>query len=380
MRHDMEGQIGSQAQPKPLPSPGGEIERNSQAGAAWLPVWPPQWPEIRQSIDRCFESGDWGRYDSGITVELVGRLSRLADGRHCRLVSSGSLGIEIALRTAGVKPGDEVILCAYDYPGNFRAVESVGAKPVLVDVEEDRYSAAVTEIDRARSPAVKAVIVSHLYGLAADIEPIRQLCDDSGWKLIEDACQVPGMTIAGKTAGSWGDVGVLSFGGSKPLTAGRGGALLTADDAVIARLKSLLDRPSDATGMGPLQAAALLPQLDRLAECNRHRAQAIEWLREPLAKSQCLLPEAPRESTFYKLAFRVANRAPWLEEFSRRGLPVGVGYRSMHRCSDRRARKVSPLERSQALAESVCLLDHRALLTPEGDRNQLVAAMRGLDD
>lgn len=380
MRHDMEGQIGSQAQPRPLPSPDGEIEPNSRAEATWLPVWPPQWPEIQQSILRCFESGDWGKYESPASNGLADRLSDLSGGRHCRLVSSGSLGIEIGLRAVGVGPGDEVILCSYDYPGNFRAIESIGAKPVLVDAQEDRYSAAASQVEQARSPAAKAVIVSHLYGLAADIEPIREICDDHGWKLIEDACQVPGMPIAGKPAGCWGDVGVLSFGGSKPLTAGRGGALLTEDQAVIARLKSLLDRPSDATGMSPLQAAAVLPQLDRLAECNRYRAQAIEWLREPLCKSICPLPNQPAEATFYKLAFQVVNREHWLDEFSRRGVPVGAGYRSMHRSSDRRARKVGSLERSRLLGERLCLLDHRALLTPESERIHLIAAMQGLGD
>ena len=184
------------------------------------------------------------------------------------------------------------------------------------------------------------------------------------------------MSVAGRPAGCWGDVGVLSFGGSKPLTAGRGGAVVTSEATVAARWRTLLDRPSDAVSMSPLQAAALLPQLKRLPECNRKRARAIGWLEDALSENECILPADPGAATFYKLAFETTERSRWLAEFERRGIPVGAGYRSMHRSSDRRCRKVGELVRSQRLGERLCLLDHRALLTEPNDRENLVTAMK----
>lgn len=379
MRHDMEGQIGSQAQPEALSTASDKPGTPNSAGdSSWVPAWPPQWPEIQDSLEHCYRSGEWGRYDGQATHDLAERLAALCQRKHCRLVSSGSLGIEIALRTCGVGAGDEVIVCSYDYPGNFRAIESVGARPVLVDAAATNYSAAPEQIVRAKSNAVKAVILSHLYGLPAEIEAVRANCDAQGWTLIEDACQVPGMTIAGRSAGSWGHISVFSFGGSKPLTAGRGGAIVTDDEAVVARCRSLLDRPSDATAMSPLQAAAVLPQLDRLSECNAARAKAIEWLSDSLSKLNVLLPDDLAGSTFYKLAIQLPERDQWLSELKRRGLPIGEGYRSMHRSSDRRCRKVGSLERSQSLGERLCVLDHRALLCEPEHRERLVAAFSDL--
>ena len=177
MRHDIEGQIGSQAQPGALAASKDDFTADPSPVCPWIPVWPPKWPEIRESLDRCFESGQWGRYEGETLTKLREKLSESLLGRHCRLVASGSFGVEIALRGLGVATGDEVILCAYDYPGNFRAVESVGARPVLIDADPNGYSVNPSDMDAAASPEVKAVIVSHLYGIAADIEPIREHCD-----------------------------------------------------------------------------------------------------------------------------------------------------------------------------------------------------------
>ncbi len=214
-----------------------------------LPCWPPNWPEIQASIVESLTDGTWGRYRGPRVGALRERLMALCQSAHVRPVSSGSLGVELALRSVGVGPGTSVALCGYDYPGNFRAVELLGGRPVLIDAAEDAFSLAadqlseISAINPFDAPPIHSVIVSHLYGSPASIRSIREICDRRGWKLIEDACQVPGMMVDGKPAGSWGDVGVLSFGGSKPLSAGCGGALLSNDDLLAAKWKSLLDRP-----------------------------------------------------------------------------------------------------------------------------------------
>lgn len=339
-----------------------------------FPPWPPEWPEIADSIDQAVRRGDWGRYRGQATDELTQKLADLAAAKHCRLVSSGSLGIEIALRGAGVAARDRVALCGYDYPGNFRAIELIGARPVLVDADPASYSADPNQLEQIPENQITAVLVSHLYGIAAQIDQIRELCTRRGWRLIEDACQTPGMDVAGRPAGAWGDVGVMSFGGSKPLTAGNGGALLTSDAAIASRLAAWIDRPSDSMPMSELQAAALLPQLSRLQDCNRARwATTVKILdRVPWFGDAIRQRKPTEQSTFYKLAFQPEDRQQVLTALAARGLPVGSGYRSMHRSSDRRCDKIGPLQECQKLGEQLCLLDHSVLLSAGRQREHLI--------
>ncbi|MCA9139989.1 MAG: DegT/DnrJ/EryC1/StrS aminotransferase family protein [Planctomycetales bacterium] len=342
-----------------------------------FPRWPPDWPEIAQSIARAVQKGDWGRYRGAAIEELVARITDLHSIKHCRLVCSGSIGIQWALQAVGVTAGDQVALCGYDYPGNFRAIEALGARPVLVDVDPTTYSIDPQPLRTIDPDSISAVVVSHLYGIAAQIESIRRICDEKGWKLVEDACQNPAMPIAGRPAGTWGDIGVVSFGGSKPLTAGNGGALLTNNDAIASKLNAWLDRPSDATPLSELQAAAVLPQIDRLDACNQVRwesAQAIlsdvGWMAQAMGDR---LPCAG--ATFYKFAFLSPQRESTLEWMTQAGLPVGKGYRSMHRSSDRRCGKIGDLRGCRDLGDQLCLLDHSVLLSEGSQRQRLIDAL-----
>ncbi|WP_253154273.1 DegT/DnrJ/EryC1/StrS family aminotransferase [Stieleria tagensis] len=378
-----------------------------------FPAWPPQWPEIAESVAESIASGNWGRYQGPAAVELADQLCQLTASKRCRLTSSGSVAVELALRSVGVLPGDQVICCGYDYPGNFRAIELLGARPLLVDADPAGFSIDPGQLDEVSDSRVRAVLVSHLYGIPAQIASIRSLCDRRGWKLVEDACQVPGMWVDGRPAAAWGDVGVYSFGGSKPLTAGTGGALLTNDDSVASKWNVLLDRPSNAMPLSELQAAALLPQLLRLEQCNQIRHEttqfllnAVDWLRDAVGDLQPVCG-----ATCYKLAANV-NAAPGsvpagvpgsvpagapgsvpgrdhagapgsvpgrdhlLAMLVARGLPVGAGYRSMHRSSDRRCGKVGQLGRCRILGEQLCLFDHSMLLATGEQRERLAAALK----
>ena len=135
--------------------------------------------------------------------------------------------IELALRAAQVQSGDEVILAAYDYKANFANVLAVGATPVLIDTLPGLPVPDADLISAAISKRTKAIICSHLHGCLAPVDQIRAIAKEHGVIVIEDACQSVGATIQNRAAGTIGDIGVLSFGGSKLLTAGRGGAVLT---------------------------------------------------------------------------------------------------------------------------------------------------------
>ncbi|MEO1616231.1 MAG: aminotransferase class V-fold PLP-dependent enzyme [Planctomycetota bacterium] len=341
-----------------------------------LPPWPPEWPEIGNAIQATVQSGDWGRYQGPAIDSLTQHLIELTQLEHCRLVSSGSLGVELALKAAAVKPNDRVVVCGYDYPGNIRAVEALGARPLLIDADENGNSLSAVELERlaaTRLERVSAVVVSHLYGVPAAVESHHQICKQQGWCLVEDACQTPGARIADRPAGAWGDVAVFSFGGSKPLTAGCGGAVVSGEGRIASRLTAWLDRPSHAAPVSELQAAALLPQLQRLPRCNEIRNQTlaeilrrVSWVRESLCGP-------PPSITCYKLAVLSEHRDRLLEALRKRGIPAGPGYRSMHR--SRRCDKFGDLTRSQQLGEQVVVIDHRALLAESDAREWLIETL-----
>ncbi|KAA1259454.1 UDP-2-acetamido-2-deoxy-3-oxo-D-glucuronate aminotransferase [Rubripirellula obstinata] len=355
----------------------------------WIPTWPPDWPEINSALLDCVASGQWGRYHSDICSELAARLQTDFDVAHCRLCCSGTAAVEISLRACGVKPDDEVVLAAMDYPGNFRCIESVAARPVLVDVQRDSpcidpQSLRKIALDSSSNKRIVAVIASSLYGHAADWDELQSVCTENGWKLINDACQVMGMTIDGKPVETFGDIATTSFGGSKVVSAGAGGAVFTNDDRLASRLDAWVNRPSETFPLSPLQAAVIGPQLDRLNKMNQNRRENVAFLANSIdSDADCKLNAMPSkrddvQSSYYKLAIEtcsVETKNQVLAKAAESGLPIGKAFRSMDRSSPRRCRKPVPLENSKHIAEQWIVLDHRALLIQKQHQQTLASAI-----
>src|SRR5262249_4830481 len=127
-----------------------------------------------------------------------------------------------------------------------------------------------------------AILVSHLHGGLVPMREVMEVARAREIAVIEDAAQCPGATVQGRLAGTWGDAGVLSFGGSKLLTAGRGGAILTAQRTIAQRARIWQMRGNLVAPLSELQAAVLRPQLALLDENNRTRASRVAILREAL--------------------------------------------------------------------------------------------------
>lgn len=361
-----------------------------------IPVWPPDWPEIGLAVQDCLRQGEWGRYHSQINFDLQLRLQEQFQCNHARLCCSGTAAVEIALRAAGVSAGDEVLVAALDFPGNFRCIEAVGAQPVLVDVQPESACIGVQDVQKVaadRSSAggtnvagkgIVAVIASSLFGHAAELATIQQICRDRGWMLINDACQVMGMKVDGQPVESLGDVATSSFGGSKVVTAGAGGAIFTQSDRIAQRVDAWMDRPGQTFPISPLQAAAIGPQLDRLEEMHAIRNETVAFLCELLGKNLPSLiprpsPDVCGQSAYYKLAFetRTAESAARMADRANQiGLPLGPAFRSMHRSSLRRCRKPVSLDHSAKISERWLLLDQRALLTSPEHRDLLARVLR----
>ena len=354
--------------------------------------WPIADDQIRESIIASIDDGDWGAYHGRYTALLVSQMQRWLCVNHALLCCSGTIAVELALRGVGVSAGDEVVLAAYDFPGNFRAIESIGATPVLVDVQAGGWVVEPTDIALTLSEKTKAILVSHLHGQIADIPQIKSVVEAAGYSIpiIEDACQSPGGVWRGQPLSTLGDVGVFSFGGSKLLSAGRGGAVVTNDDSIAQRIRVFSERGNDSFPLSQLQAAALLPQLEQLEAFTKRRFEAAQFLCDQINQIEGLstLDLSVRKdhdnawqtvNAIYKIPVLVDVGFKDIEaivaNLQANGLPIGTGFRGFYKRSSRRCRKPVELPNSTSAAERTLLMSHPVLLH---DRTALELVVRCL--
>jgi len=352
------------------------------------PDWPGPHPEVAAAVAASLADGTWGKYHGPHVPRLIERLAADHAVPHVVLCASGTTAIELALRGLAIGPGDEVILAAYDFRSSFQNVLALGATPVLVDLLPDNNQLDSGQIAAAAGPQTKAVIASHLHGGVVDMPQVVDVARAHKLAVIEDAAQMPGARIHGRMAGTWGDIGILSFGGSKLVSAGRGGALVTARDDVAQRVKLYFQRGTDAAyPLSELQAAAVLPQWARLAEANSRRTRAVGCLAQQLAPIAGLKPFAnpPSDSQpgYYKVGFQYApaafaglSRDRFAEAVRAEGIALDAGFRALHTThASRRFRAVGPLDQAARAAECIVTLFHPVLLEDDDALGQVVAAI-----
>jgi dTDP-4-amino-4,6-dideoxygalactose transaminase len=230
----------------------------------------------------------------------------VASPLHAVGVANGTDAIELALRAAGIGPGDEVITVAHTAVATICGIERSGARPVLVDIEPRTFAIDPAAAAAAITPRTRAIVPVHLYGQAADMTAIGQLADRHKLLVVEDCAQAHGATWRGQLVGTFGHVATFSFYPTKNLAAcGDAGAVVTRDAALAARVRRLrsygqTSRDSSAergtnSRLDELQAALLrvrLPHLDGhnqqrrdLAAAYRARLESVELpFEHPLAE------------------------------------------------------------------------------------------------
>lgn len=341
---------------------------------------PPDWPipdeDIRAALEAAYRDGSWGKYQGGNVARLEERLAAYHGLPFALACGSGTFAVELALRALPIEPGDEVLLAAYDYPGNFLAIHAIGARPVLLDIDPDSWNLDPAQIAPAISPRTRAILVSHLHGGLVPMSAVRACADAHGLRVIEDAAQAPGAMVEGRRAGTWGDAGILSFGGSKLLTAGRGGALLTRHADVHQRARTCQNRGNLVCPLSELQAAVLLPQLAKLDLRNARRTQAVEQLTGLLQGVPGLRPFASKcagQPAYYKLGFQFdaaafgLERARFLAAARAGGVALDEGFAALHvGRSASRFRQVGELAEASKAHGRAVVLHHPLLLgTPD---------------
>ena len=170
---------------------------------------------------------------------------------HAAALSSGTAALHLALQLAGVGEGDSVLVSTLTFSASVNPIRYLNAHPVFIDSERASWNmdpALLTQEleDRARAGRLpRAVVLVHLYGQSADIEPIRAACERHGVALVEDAAEALGSTYKGRTPGTFGRAGIYSFNGNKIITTSGGGMLVSEDADLIAHARKLATQARD---------------------------------------------------------------------------------------------------------------------------------------
>ena len=349
---------------------------------------------IREALARVANEGAWQNYEGIYLSGLRSILGKALDREHVRLCCSGTLAVELAIRALKLEPNAEVLLAGYDFPGNFRAIHSAGAAAGLFDVALDSWVPSVEQLEAAVGPNTRAIIISHLHGSLAPMDSICGWAEQRGLFVIEDACQAHGAIVDGKPAGAWGDLSVLSFGGSKLVASGRGGAVVTNDARMAQRMTIFCERGNDAFALSELQAAVIIPQYHYLTIDNEKRLAAAKDLIRHLAQFEWLSigrSNSNGQTAYYKLGLLindsilastqvqqyVHNRASEdetalsvargcvMRHLSERPIEIGPGFNGFVRRSASRCRQPTTMNNSRIAADATLVLHHSHLLDPQ---------------
>lgn len=261
----------------------------------------------------------------------------LTGSRHALAVSSGTSGLHLCIRAAGIEQGDLVITTPFSFISSTNVILFEKAIPVFVDVDPltgnmdaEQVSQAIIDLRKGGKEAaqwlprrlpgqpgkLKAVLSVDVFGQPADYDKLTPVCKEHGLTIIEDSCEALGATYKGKPAGKFGKYGVFAFYPNKQITTGEGGIIVTDDDADAAFMQALRNQgraPGDAwlqhTYLGynyrldEMSAALGLSQIKRLEHMLNSRAQVAAWYNQylqefPMIETPQVLPSTTRMSWF----------------------------------------------------------------------------------
>jgi dTDP-4-amino-4,6-dideoxygalactose transaminase len=314
--------------------------------------------------------------------------------KHAVATANGTTALHLALLANGVGPGDEVITVPFTFIASANAVLYCGATPVFVDIEPDSFNMNPDLIEAAITPRTKAILPVHLYGNPADMPRIMAIAERHGLRVIEDACQAHGATIAGRTVGTFG-TGCFSFYPTKNITTAEGGIITTNDDEVADLARMLRAHGMrrryyhEMLGynfrMTDVHAAIGVAQLPKLEEFTRRRQANAAYLSAHLPADKVGVPvvRPDVEHVFHQYTVRVL---PPLERDAVRAKLAEAGVGSevyyplpVHRQQVYRDRGYGDLcfpVTEETTAQVVSLPVHPALT--EQDLAAVVAAVRAL--
>jgi dTDP-4-amino-4,6-dideoxygalactose transaminase len=276
--------------------------------------------EIRTAVERVLASQQFVLGPEGAALE--DEIAKLCGVTHGVGLASGTDALILALRACGVHADDEVLLPPFTFVATGSAVSALGAKPVFADIRPDTYNINPSELERRVTPRTRAIVVVHLYGLAADMDPILAFAKSHQLPVIEDNAQAIGASYKGRQTGSLGDAACVSFYPTKNLGAyGDAGMVVTNSAKLAARIRTLRNHgqaekylssePGWNSRLDEIQAAILRVKLHHLLNWQRARqAHAAEYNRLFSQIPGVMPPLAPEgfEHVYHQYTIRIEQR------------------------------------------------------------------------
>jgi perosamine synthetase len=312
--------------------------------------------------------------------EFVEQLKAYTGAKHLVLAPNGTLALFMAVAVAGLGPGDEVIVPDFTFLGSATSVVLAGATPVFVDVDPHTFNLDPECVRRALGPRTRGIMPVHIYGQAADMDPILAIAREHHLKIIEDAAQGIGVRYKGRHVGTIGDLGCFSFFADKTMTTGEGGAVLTDDPALAKRLLYFRNQGRLRRGsfihpemgwnfrMTDLQCGLGLAQMGKLAWIIQRKQEVEAQYKKYLAGvPQVVFPKV--EAFGERVPFRINLLVPDPERLCEHLTNAGVGVRRffypLHRqpCFTPKNSRVTPCANSVNAFEHGISLPSSAKLT-----------------
>ncbi len=260
--------------------------------------------EERKQVNEVLETGVLMRYGfDGMrnnhwkAKEFENAFATRMGSEYCQLIASGTAALTIALASAGIGAGDEVIMPTFTFVASFESILALGAVPILVDID-NTLTLDPLAVEAAITPKTKCVMPVHMCGSMADLGALKAICEKHNLILLEDACQAIGGTYDGKPLGSYGDLGCFSFDFVKTITCGEGGGVITNNEKYAIHADQYQDHGHDHIGkdrgaeshpflgynfrISELNAAVGLAQLNKLDGILKIQKENYSILREAL--------------------------------------------------------------------------------------------------
>ena len=273
-----------------------------------IPIAGPWITELEVAYAAEAAATNWYDRANDFVGRFEGAFAEQTNRRFSVSLPSCTSAIHLSLLALGVGPGDEVLVPDVTWIASAAPLAYVGADPGFVDVDQDTWCMRPDALEKRLTPRTKAVIAVDLYGSMPDFDALSEVAAAHGVPIIEDAAEAAGSRYRGRPAGAFGIASTFSFHGSKTLTTGEGGMLLTDEERIYHRVLILRDHgrhPGDSLffnqevaykyKMSSLQAAIGLAQLERLDELVERKRQIFGWYRDGLADLPLTLNAEPQD-------------------------------------------------------------------------------------
>lgn len=278
-----------------------------------------------------------GRLAQGPRVaELERRFAELCQTKHAIATSSGTTALNVALLAHGIGPGDEVITTPFTFIASINSILYVGARAVLVDVDEETFNLDPELIEAAVTPHTRAIMPVHLYGYPCDMDPILEIAERHGLVIIEDAAQAVGARYKGRMVGSFGTA-CFSLYATKNVMSGEGGVITTDDDAVAETARMIRTHGMrrryyhDMMGynfrLSDLHAAIGVVQMERLEELTARRRANAAYLSANLQGVRVPTVKEGYEHVWHQYTVRFdGDRDAAVQQLGQAGVGTGIYY------------------------------------------------------